>query len=206
MPASSHHSECLCACCRPRFVSLCTRQGWLREGRSRCWPEMLVPRSAVTPDRVALFTSTPGCLEIEKRCMRTCEVHVHVPAHSESIALQSEVHEGTLVYSLKDRVHMRWAHPVPHATERMHTCQCACVHTRAHRVPRTFSSCMWLQQCTRFCRCTLDFRGFCNGVHEMCTMRGVGSSVMQTTFLQARLPRVRSLTEKRTTRLHATPP
>ena len=128
--------------------------------------------------------------------MRTCEVHVHVPAHSESIALQSEVHEGTLVYSLKDRIHMRWAHPVPHATERMHTCQCACVHTRAHRVPRTFSSCMWLQQCTRFCRCTLDFRGFCNGVHEMCTMRGVGSSVMQTTFLQARLPRVRSLTEK----------
>ena len=128
--------------------------------------------------------------------MRTCEVHVHVPAHSESIALQSEVHEGTLVYSLTDRIHMRWAHPVPHATERMHTCQCACVHTRAHRVPRTFSSCMWLQQCTRFCRCTLDFRGFCNGVHEMCTMRGVGSSVMQTTFLQARLPRVRSLTEK----------
>jgi hypothetical protein len=128
--------------------------------------------------------------------MRTCEVHVHVPAHSESIALQSEVHEGTLVYSRTDRIHVQWAHPVPHATERMHTGQCACVHTRAHRVPRTFSSCMWLQQCTRFCRCTLDFRGFCNGVHEMCTMRGVGSSVMQTTFLQARLPRVRSLTEK----------
>ena len=126
-------------------------------------------------------------------------MHVCVPAHSESIALQSEVHEGTLVYSLTDRIHMRW-------TERMHTFQRACVHTRAHCVPRTFSSCMCshaeflkLQQCTRFCRCTLNFRGFCNGVNEMCATRGVGSSVMQTTFLQARLPRVRSLTEKQKT-------
>ena len=57
----------LCTACLPltfgarHYVSKCTvcckgtRQGWPREGRSRCWPEMLVPRSAVMPDRAALI-------------------------------------------------------------------------------------------------------------------------------------------------------
>ena len=95
-------------------------------------------------------------------------MHVCVPARSESIALQSE---GTLVYSLTDRIYIAFTDGRNACT---HFNVHVNIHTRAHRVSRTFSSCMCsraeflkLQQCTRFCRCTLNFRGFCNGVHEM---------------------------------------
>ena len=153
--------------------------------------------SPLEPQLLVVSKSKKGACERAK-CMYTCQRTVR--------ASRTNPRERWCIHS---KIAFTCDGHIPFHTRRnacTHVNVHACVHTRAHRVPRTFSSCMWLQQCTRFCRCTLDFRGFCNGVHEMCTMRGVGSSVMQTTFLQARLPRVRSLTEKQKTRLHATPP